>query len=307
MTDAGEPFAKIWLAIGLVLVALVLATVVITVVMFALRRRTLRLEAAFGGHPAGTALRARARRPRVALLHAPPPTGPPVDLPPPVDLLAPADLFPPLDLSPPAASAPSPPPSVALAPLVPPPSAAATAAVPAGGAPSGTGGRRRRESVPPIRVAEPEDEARLAEIDAQTAAHGVSHSGLGALPSPGLRDEPARASVVLVAGRPALGYVRVDELDRLAHVDRLCVLPAATRRGIGKALLKAAMDWAAEHDYRAMTLSTFADVDWNPAVFGAVGFAFISDLTPGLSELRDWERALGLDSMGRRVVMRRNL
>jgi len=33
----------------------------------------------------------------------------------------------------------------------------------------------------------------------------------------------------------------------------------------------------------------------------------IDDITPELVELRDWERAVGLDTLGRRVVMRREL
>jgi GNAT superfamily N-acetyltransferase len=165
---------------------------------------------------------------------------------------------------------------------------------------------RRRDAVPPIRVAEPGDMARLAEIEAQSDP-GLDGSGLGALPGAALRDGSTAAAVLLVAGRPAVAYIRIDEVDGVAHVDQLAVLPALARRGIGKALLDAAVDWAARSGYPAMTLSTFAESDWNQRVYDATGFRPTEVLTPGLRELRDWERAIGMDAIGPRVVLRRDL
>ena len=169
------------------------------------------------------------------------------------------------------------------------------------------GGRGwRRDAIVPIRVAEPGDLDRLAEIEAQSEP-GLDGSGLGALPSSDLRHGVATASVLLVAGRPAVAYIRLDEVDGSAHIDQLAVLPAVARRGIGRALLDAAVEWATEQGYRAMTLSTFAESRWNERVYAASGFVPMPVLTPGLLELRDWERAIGLDAIGARVVMRRDL
>jgi ribosomal protein S18 acetylase RimI-like enzyme len=165
---------------------------------------------------------------------------------------------------------------------------------------------RRRDSVPPIRVAEPGDLTRLAEIEAQSDP-GLDGSGLGALPGAALRDGSTAAAVLLVAGRPAVAYIRIDEVDGVAHVDQLAVLPALARRGIGKALLDAAVEWAARRGYPAMTLSTFAESDWTQRVYDATGFRPTEVLTPGLRELRDWERAIGMDAIGPRVVLRRDL
>jgi ribosomal protein S18 acetylase RimI-like enzyme len=165
---------------------------------------------------------------------------------------------------------------------------------------------RRRAALPAIRAAEPADQPRLAEIEAQSVP-GLAGSGLGALPSPALREGAEPSGVLLVAGRPAVAYIRIDEVDGIAHVDQLAVLPSVARRGIGKALLDAAVEWAAERGYPAMTLSTFAESDWNQRVYDATGFAPLEQLTPGLRELRDWERAIGLDAIGPRVVMRREL
>jgi GNAT superfamily N-acetyltransferase len=165
---------------------------------------------------------------------------------------------------------------------------------------------RRRAALPQIRFADPADQPRLAEIEAQSVP-GLAGSGLGALPSPALREGSEPAGVLLVAGRPAVAYIRIDEVDGIAHVDQLAVLPSVARRGIGKALLDAAVEWAAQRGYPAMTLSTFAESDWNERVYDVTGFAPIDQLTPGLRELRDWERAIGLDAIGPRVVMRREL
>src|SRR4030095_4117904 len=112
---------------------------------------------------------------------------------------------------------------------------------------------------------------------------------------------------LLVAGRPPVGFARIDEVDGHAHLEQLSVLPGHMRRGIGTGLLEAACAWAVEHSFREITLCTFAEPDWNAPFFAQRGFVLVSELTPGLEELRDWERSIGLDALGRRVVMRRAL
>src|SRR5262249_36214407 len=81
----------------------------------------------------------------------------------------------------------------------------------------------RRARIPAIRRAEPADEPRLAEIEAQSQP-GLEGSGLGALPVPALREGDGPAPVLFVAGRPAVAYIRIDEIDGAAHVDQLVVL-----------------------------------------------------------------------------------
>jgi GNAT superfamily N-acetyltransferase len=160
-----------------------------------------------------------------------------------------------------------------------------------------------------IREADASDQPRLAELDAQSE-RGVAGAGLGALPRADAGDsaeEDDEPAVVLVAGRPAVAYIRLDRLDGNAHVDRLAVLPVVAKRGLGQDLLNAAIAWARERGYPALTLSTFADSDWNARVYDPTGFEPMHQLSPGLVELRDWERAIGLDAIGPRVVKRRPL
>ena len=160
--------------------------------------------------------------------------------------------------------------------------------------------------LPEIRVAGAAEYVHLADIEGR-ADQLFSLSGMHGLPDPATADDLAAAVLVLVAGRPAVGFAHVEVVDGVAHLEQLSVLPRAMRRGIGSALVEAACAWATTRGYPAITLITFEDVPWNAPFYAGLGFAPITELTPGLVELRDWERDLGLDTLGTRVVMRREL
>jgi GNAT superfamily N-acetyltransferase len=162
-------------------------------------------------------------------------------------------------------------------------------------------------AVPEVRPARADELPLLAEIDAR-AETLFTVAGLQlphvVFPVDKLPDSKA----VFVQGRPPVGFVRVEEVDGLAHVEELAVLPSHMRRGIGSALLEAACAWAAGAGYPAITLITYADVAWNGPFYAARGFVEVSSpLTPELAELRDWERTVGLDAIGRRIVMKREV
>jgi ribosomal protein S18 acetylase RimI-like enzyme len=162
------------------------------------------------------------------------------------------------------------------------------------------------EGVPAVRPAEPRDLSELEDIERRAETlFRVSDIDLPRIPFP--VDALHGAKAILVAGRPAVGFIRVDEVDGLAHMQALAVIPGAMRRGIGTALLEAACDWARDAGYRAVTLVTYAEVAWNGPFYLARGFVEDPGSGPGLTELRDWERAVGLDGVGRRVVLRRDL
>jgi ribosomal protein S18 acetylase RimI-like enzyme len=158
-----------------------------------------------------------------------------------------------------------------------------------------------------VRAAEADDLALLDEID--TRAESLFRvSGLDlpdiAFPTEHLAD----AKAILVVGRPAVGFIWIDEVDGVAHVEELAVLPGHMRAGLGSALLAAACEWAAA-GYSAITLSTYRDVAWNAPFYSRRGFVALDpdELTPELAAVREWERAAGLDDVGPRLAMRREL
>jgi ribosomal protein S18 acetylase RimI-like enzyme len=161
-------------------------------------------------------------------------------------------------------------------------------------------------AVPEVRPARADELPLLAEI-ASRAETLFTVAGLQlpriVFPVDKLPDSKA----VFVQGRPPVGFVRVEEVDGLAHIEELAVLPSHMRRGIGSALLEAACAWADGAGYPAITLITYADVAWNGPFYAARGFVEVGALTPELVELRDWERTVGLDAIGRRIVMKRAL
>ena len=163
-----------------------------------------------------------------------------------------------------------------------------------------------RPSGPEIRQAEEDEPADLAEIE-QRASTIYRVGGFGELPAISFGERLATPIVVLVAGRPAVGFLRLEEVDGAAHVAGLSVLPGSMRRGVGSALLEGAAGWAAAHGFTTMTATAYAEIPWNAPFLERHGFEPLGDPTPALLELRDWERSQGLDRMGRRIVLRRTL
>jgi GNAT superfamily N-acetyltransferase len=128
------------------------------------------------------------------------------------------------------------------------------------------------------------------------------------LPPDDAAEETLRASRVLVAGRPPVGYAAVTDLDGHAHLAELAVHPAHGRQGIGGALLAAACELAVAEHRPAITLATFADVPFNAPWYAARGFAQLPAADWG-EQLRDQvraERAAGI-AVAPRVVMIRHL
>jgi GNAT superfamily N-acetyltransferase len=131
--------------------------------------------------------------------------------------------------------------------------------------------------------------------------------GIGPLPGPGTVEEFGSALVVLVSGDPPVGLARIDSLSGGAHLDQLSVHPDHARRGIGRALLRGACEWAGEAGYKAITLATYRDVPWNGPFYASEGFLEVALVD-------DWYAAQGLPPedpvmarFGTRIIMSRSL
>ena len=129
--------------------------------------------------------------------------------------------------------------------------------------------------------------------------------GYQSLPAP--EPQTAGALFILVAGSPPVGFARVDDVGGRAHLEQLSVHPDSAGRGIGRSLLEAAIDRARSAGYESMTLCTFADVPFNAPFYASSGFQELAEPGPALAALRTHEAQLGLDDLGRRVVMQLKL
>lgn len=117
-----------------------------------------------------------------------------------------------------------------------------------------------------------------------------------------------RAWVAVDAADRPVAYLLVESVDGSAHIEQVSVHPDYARRGIGKALVEAAADWARSKALTGLTLTTFTHVPWNAPYYERLGFQVLREheLTRGLRAIREHEATLGLDRWPR-VVMRRDL
>lgn len=100
-----------------------------------------------------------------------------------------------------------------------------------------------------------------------------------------------------------VGFVQVLEIDDLAHLEQLSVLPEYARRGFGRQLVAAALAEARRRGHTQLTLRTFADVPWNAPFYESCGFIECEPSTDFHRRLVSVERDLGLTALGRRIQM----
>ncbi|AJW77853.1 GNAT family N-acetyltransferase [Clavibacter michiganensis] len=133
-------------------------------------------------------------------------------------------------------------------------------------------------------------------------------------PAPTGASRAAEPGFLLVADEAAdgsdaalVGFAHVLEVDGLAHLEQVAVPPEHGRRGHGRALVEASADEARRRGHRRITLRTFADVPWNAPSYARMGFAEEPPATPFHAALVETEARLGLDRLGRRIQMGREL
>lgn len=165
-----------------------------------------------------------------------------------------------------------------------------------------------------VRAAHPGDVPAIRRVD-WASAQPFRAYGLEAIAD----DEPVAAQLVrdYVEGARAwvvsdadevVGFVLVDRVDDGAHVEQVCVVPEHQGRGLGRALIERAIQWAAERDRHSVTLTTFTHIPWNRPLYEHLGFHVVevACLGPELAARRSAEAARGLDP-SLRVVMQLDL
>ena len=101
-----------------------------------------------------------------------------------------------------------------------------------------------------------------------------------------------------------VAFVLLDVVDECAHIEQVSVHPDYAGRRIGQALITHVEIWAQERNFAAVTLTTFLEVPWNAPYYQRLGYEVMTDLTPGLIEIRALEGQHGLDRWPR-VCMRK--
>ncbi len=156
-----------------------------------------------------------------------------------------------------------------------------------------------------VRPARPDELPLLPEIERASDTLFATLS-IGPLPDPGPEEVLAEALVVLVVDDPPVGFARIDAIAQGAHLEQLAVHPDHGRGGRGRALLRAAVQWAQDHGYAEITLATYRDVAWNGPFYASEGFVEVGSVD-------DWWTARGhapeepvMGRFGTRVIMSRS-
>lgn len=171
----------------------------------------------------------------------------------------------------------------------------------------GAGGHARGDRRLNIRKATAADLHYLPKIEAAAATlfarEGYDATGLDQVtPAEVWSDYLDTIWVAEEAGALAGFLGATPESDGL-HIAELDVHPDFQRRGIGRALLRAAAEYARAEGYPRLILTTFADVPWNAPFYAAQGFApFEGEPAPWLVEAYQNQTRQGLD-MARRCTM----
>jgi GNAT superfamily N-acetyltransferase len=154
-----------------------------------------------------------------------------------------------------------------------------------------------------IRNARPDEFARLRSIEFE-ADRLFESVGIGPFVNDEVEDHFGQAALVLVVGNPPVGFACVELVDQIPHIWQLAVHPDHARRGHGRALVRAVLEWAKLEQFQRITLTTYRDVPWNGPFYESLGFVTMDSPTPGLVAIREHERAVGDDDFGPRIAMK---
>ena len=121
----------------------------------------------------------------------------------------------------------------------------------------------------------PAEVERLRAIDKAARARYRGQPGLAAaVDAPAVAAERFQEGWTLVAewrARPT-GFVLLHAIDGFLYLANISVVPDASGRGIGRALLAATEDHAAKLGLPAVTLTTFKSPRWNGPWFRCFGY-----------------------------------
>jgi GNAT superfamily N-acetyltransferase len=134
-----------------------------------------------------------------------------------------------------------------------------------------------------IRRATPADLDGLPAIE-RSAAEAFRGAGVSLSPDAPVSTADAwrpalRAGTLWVAGNESgriVGFLAARRINHVLHIDEMDVAFDHQRRGIGRGLLDAAINWARKAGLREVTLTTFRDLAFNGHFYASAGFVEIA-------------------------------
>jgi GNAT superfamily N-acetyltransferase len=108
------------------------------------------------------------------------------------------------------------------------------------------------------------------------------------------------------AGR-VVGFLAARRINRVLHIDEMDVAFDHQRRGYGRALLDAAIDWARKAGLKELTLTTFRELAFNRHFYEAAGFVAVapSEMSKRMARIMAREADYGLDPQQRCAMVLR--
>jgi GNAT superfamily N-acetyltransferase len=152
---------------------------------------------------------------------------------------------------------------------------------------------------------------RAIEVRAGALFHQVGKPDIAGHPVPSAGElarfvDAGRSWVLAADGDVPAGFVLVDLVDGLAHIEQVSVDSPYARRGLGSTLMDHVGSWAAGRNIGALTLTTFREVPWNAPYYARLGFVELADEErgPELAALMADEAQHGLDPAERVAMIR---
>ena len=133
-----------------------------------------------------------------------------------------------------------------------------------------------------LRLARPEDATALPAIERAAA---FAFGGEPSIDPARTRSEADYArlirrghSLVAHVGEAMAGFLVAQPFSRELHIWEMDVVPAFQRQGIGAGLVRACLIDARNTGFRALTLTTFRDLEWNAPFYARLGFEEVTAL-----------------------------
>ncbi len=112
------------------------------------------------------------------------------------------------------------------------------------------------------------------------------------------------SSWVATVDRDVFGFLSAERHGEMLHIWQMAVHFEHQGKGLGRALIDAARQWAKARSLSSLTLTTFRDVPWNAPFYESCGFALVApDSSPFLKNVLEAEKKAGLPIEARCAMM----